>query len=456
MKDSIYDVAKKVLLNSTLTISKNVFNCFSIACDKGAILHKQIALDDYNNLGMGFGLKALDPIPQYTDIFRIPLSVGLNGIDMVDVIADERKAILKNLCQKISDTLAPEGPERERMCQVQSLVWQVIINNHFDIAANHAMVEAFPHEDLTQIIYMPKNLIDNLSSTNMKIYIAYTTFFYKTIYDMIIKDKVFEIDINLFIWAYSNVLARKINVAAHKYPVDILLPIMDYVNHSSSEPNIDIQPYHDYTHGNSYLVATALRNIEPGEQLLRHYGEDTNRNYMNKYGFFDKDNKRKELNLFYTRDFVEQLIHDQAVQEFLVHGAQAQPAKENLYKKNNVDMSGADSITIFVDKFETNILKYLRITLLNEGETAKAVSHDFGKIFSKENELRVFKFLKTIFDKHNSFIKNNNYSHKIESLGEIDTVDKFKMKNLYLLEEEEQFLLSKNVDYINKKLNTLI
>jgi hypothetical protein len=454
--ESVFDVARKLLLNSSLNISKNVFNCISKACDSGVVINKKIILHDYNCLGMGFGLKALEPIPANIDIFRVPLNAGLNGIDMVDMAADERKAILKNLIHTIGTTFAPEGPEREKMRQTQSLVWQVILNNNYEAATNNALVASFPHEDLTQIIYMNKELIDNLSSLNMKLYITYTTFFYKTLYEMITKDNIFEIDIGLFIWAYSNVLARKLTVEAPKQNIEVLIPIVDYINHSSSDPNVVTMPFHDYTDGRSYLQVTTIRDIEEGEQLLRHYGDDTNRNYMNKYGFFDIDNKRKELNLFYTQNIIELVMQDPAVQDYIMSGSQAEGLKQNLFKSNNVDMSGSNTITLYPNKFETNILKYLRIWFLDESQCLKAEGHDFAKIFSKENEIKVYKFLKVIFDKHLSLVKYNNYTDKIDILGVIDTVDKFKMKNLYLLEEEEQFLLSKNVDYINKKLNTLI
>src|SRR4051812_26453097 len=115
--ESVYQTARKVLLNSTLTISKSVYSCFASAFDRGAIVNNKIMLYDYNNLGMGYGLKALEQIPAQSEIFKIPLNTGLNGVDMVDMIEDERKSILKALCNNISNTIAPEGAPREKMYQ---------------------------------------------------------------------------------------------------------------------------------------------------------------------------------------------------------------------------------------------------------------------------------------------------------------------------------------------------
>jgi hypothetical protein len=455
-KESVIDITKKLLLNSTLLISKKVFNCFSSATENGAIINRNIALDDYNALGMGYGLKALEHIHTNTEIMRIPIGTGLNGVDMVDMLEDERKKVLKQLCNNIASTIAPEGPERERMYQVQSLVWQVMHNSQYEEATNNALISAFPTEDLTQIIYMKQEHINHLSSLNMKIYISYTTHFYKSIYEMVKKESIFDADLNFFIWAYNNVISRKLSVKSPKQSVEVILPILDYINHSSVDPNVTTVPYYDIKEDRSYVLLNSTREIQEGEQLFRFYGEDSNRNYMNKYGFFDKDNKRKDLNIFYTQHLFELILNEQIVQEYLYLMKQAKPLKEKLFKNNNVDLVVSDSIEIYPNKFDNEILKYLRIIFLSEEECIKAAGHDFGQIFSMENEIKVFKFLKVIFDKHFSLIKNNNYTNKIDALGEIDNVDKFKVKNLLLLEEEEQFILSKNVEYINKKLNTLI
>jgi hypothetical protein len=452
---NILDACKKVLLNSTLLISKPIYHCFHTAFERGSVLSKQVVLNDYNDQCMGYGFRALEPIPMNNEILRVPLSSGLNGIDMVDMVEDTRKKIVKQLCTKIAAHFAPEGVKRDKMYQIQTLTWQVILNNHYLEAANNSLVAAFPHEDLTQTIYFPKEIIDNASSLNVKIYISYSSYFYKTLFDYVKNENFFEIDINHFLWAYNNVLSRKLSVETRQN-VELLLPIIDYVNHSSIDPNVIVMPHFDINEKKSYLVLQSTRNIEAGEQLLRFYGEDNNRNYMNKYGFFDKENKIKELALFYDQNVLGLISHEAIVQEYFSYTRQAKSQKAKLFETNKIELGVSESILIYPNKFENMILKYLRINFLNEAECIKASGHDFSKIFSIENEIKVYKFLKVIFDKHFSFINYNNYTAKIEQIGKIDNIDKYKLLNLYLLEEEEQFLLSKNIDYLNKKLNTLI
>ena len=59
-------------------------------------------------------------------------------------------------------------------------------------------------------------------------------------------------------------------------------------------------------------------------------------------------------------------------------------------------------------------------------------------------------------NKHFSFVKNTNHQNLIERLGNIDSVEKYKTKCMYKLEEEEKKLLEKNLKYVESKMRNLL
>lgn len=62
------------------------------------------------------------------------------------------------------------------------------------------------------------------------------------------------------------------------------MPLLDMMNHSLT-PNVGVTPYYDKNENQSFLVATALRDIEPNEQLCVSYGNLSNIHLAQKYGF---------------------------------------------------------------------------------------------------------------------------------------------------------------------------
>lgn len=88
--------------------------------------------------------------------------------------------------------------------------------------------------------------------------------------------------------AFNTVSSRHVTFHEHDSDNDpnmklILLPVMDLLNHSNS-PNVALRPMHDKVFNRSYVTMTALKDIEPEDQLTVSYGSLSNIHSVQKYG----------------------------------------------------------------------------------------------------------------------------------------------------------------------------
>ena len=165
MKDAnsgkiIFDKIKTNLLNSTLKISHQIYNNFNSSLSRNITLYNNLSLEDYNNLEMGLGIKAMEEIEKGQEILTIPIITGLNGLEMIDIKSDQNLTILKSLMNKIAGLYSSKNPAEnsdnkfkkekndtfryEKMLQTQSLVWQAMVNLSNEGAYNHDLVNSFP------------------------------------------------------------------------------------------------------------------------------------------------------------------------------------------------------------------------------------------------------------------------------------------------------------------------
>ncbi len=496
------DTIKNSLLSAALNISKPIYNNFNITLSRNVHLYNPLELEDYNKLEMGIGIKSMEKIEKNREIMTIPIVSGLNGIEMLDIKNDENLKILKSLISKIAISYAEKPVDNksyeikpiinkidnfkyEKMLQTQSLIWQIIVNNLNERSYNYDLVNSFPKDELTQVAFFNKNIIDNMSSVSLKLFYSETISAYKYIYDLILQQGIFEVSQELFLWAYSNVLARKISILDHYSdldspnnkesngkPIELIAPIIEYINHSGSNSNVLYEPDYDFETKQSVVRLYSTREIEAGEQLLLDYcitEKFNNRQLMNRYGFFDITNPNKNIEIPFLMEDVF-IILDVISQKIIVKFLKLQKNekiksfKNNLLKKANLSdyEMKFSKLTIYENKFDLELMKYLRIAFLDESDLSdedkkgNLISFDFSKKYNDGNEKCVLEFCINILEKYNNYVKSNDYSKKIEQIGTIINKEQFMYKNMYLLEKEEKDLLEKNLKFLNKKLNTLI
>lgn len=504
----VFDKIKNKLLSSALEISKPIYNNFNMCLSRNISIYNSIQIEDYNNLEMGLGLKALEKINKNQEIMTIPIISGLNGLEMLDIKSDENLKILKRLIHNIANSYAqipyleeennnnknfikPKNKidefKYEKMLQTQSLIWQLIVGSINKDSYNYDLINSFPKEELTQLAYFDRNIIEKMTSISLKFFYNETISAFKYIYDQIVQEGIFELSQETFLWAYCNALSRKISIidyyntknlndsnASDKgSPIELIAPLVEYINHSSKDANVILEPDYDYELKQSIIRVYACNDIEQGQQLLLDYTETekfNNRQLINRYGFFDKENPNKNIEIpFLLADVFNlfELNKEEVFDKFtkLLENDNLKSFKNELLKKAKLlDFENKFfKLVLHDNKFDIELLKFLRIVFLMEedlndpSKKANLLNFDFSKKFSDSNERLVLSFCIGIIDKYYEVLKGNDYDKIIEGdLGKVESKDEFILKNMYLLENEEKNLLEKNLNFLKKKLNTLI
>jgi hypothetical protein len=478
------DEIKNCLLNSALNFSTKLYNNFNSAINRGMDLEFKISLQDYNHLEQGLGLRADEKIFKDKEVFLIPLSMGMNGLDLIDFKEHVNRKIIEESSRKVAKSLHPNDKFRqEKVYQNCILAWQILFSAHFENSYMHDMVEAFPIRDLTQPIYSRKELLEKIKSKNLIKYYHENNQFFDLIYSLLCRETTYDISIEEITWAFNCVFSRKLSILEQdtNSPYELLLPVVDYINHSSTQSNLLYQPYYERVDQRSYLSVVAKRDIEKGEQLFFDYGPYTNKKFVHMYGFFDRENPKVESDFYIHGQNLLNLLQiqpnsdeDETYRKFLYkieeitnkenYSSTSQfRIKHKLLEKNNATFLGGYNeinLTLFPNKFDIKFLKFLRIIFLDNGDISednigKVENHNFTNIYSRDNELKVYNFLKYILKKHISPIEEIDHEELISEIGLIDNVEKVKLKTMFLLEREEKMLLEKNIKYIDSKLNLI-
>jgi hypothetical protein len=503
---AIFDKLKNTLLSSALNISKPIYDNFSMTLSRKIALYNLIAIEDYNHLEMGLGIKALEKINKNQEIMTIPIISGLNGMEMLDIKSDQNLQILKKLIHNIAESYAQNlsGKEEEyesaqnkdfkkpkakidefkyeKMLQTQSLTWQIIVNSLHKDSYNYDLVNSFPKEELTQLAYFDRNILEKMSSASLKFFYSETIGAFKYIYDQIAKEGIFELSQENFLWAYNNTLSRKISIIDHYSnvsdnsdkgsPIELIAPIVEYINHSSSVANVFVEPDYDFDSKQSIIRLYAAENISEGDQLLLDYTKSdkfNNRQLMNRYGFFDKDNPNKNIEVPFLMEDVFNLfniLNEEIFMKFfkLQKNENLKNFKIELLRKAKLSdyENKFFKLTLYDNRFDLELLKYLRIAFLAEedlndaAKKANLLNFDFSIKFSDENERLVIMFCLGVLNNYFDNVKGNDYAKITGDIGKVESRKQFMLKNMYLLENEEKFLLEKSLKFLKKKLNTLI
>jgi hypothetical protein len=464
----IADLFKNSILNSALEISPKIYRIFSMSLERNIEVTCRLKLKDYNNLEMGLGLQASEHIREHREIMRIPVATGFNGMDLIDFKEDVSKTVIKETCWNIAKTFFPDNFKfrQEKNFQNLMLMWQILLNSYYKDAYNYDMVNAFPESDLTQPMFASENIYNNIKSINLKKYYHDNRLYMQTVYDLIAKEAIFEMSFDEVAWAYNNVLARKMIIVEpiSQMPYQLILPIIDYVNHSSIDANILVEPVFETERSTSFLSIKASRDIREGEQLFFDYGPMYNKKFMNMYGFYDDQNPIQESDFLFITSSENlygllQFTNEDIISEFYNKIASNVNLKSQIMTKNEISMDmfyPTFNLMLYNNKFENKLVKFLRIVYLENDQVENAINYDFNQMYSLENDKKVYSMIHVILNKHLSFVKDIKHSECIEALGTIDSAEKYKTKCMYKLENEEKILLEKNLKFLNNKLRNLL
>ncbi len=490
--DNLLNLIKSQFLNSVLVKSQMIYKSFLKGFSLGAELNKQISLENYNDKIMGFGYRALEDIGKGEEIMRIPVTAGFHGKELKHFTNDEHKVIVREMCEKSAQFFHQnQNISYQKLFQTQVLTMQVLLNFYNENAELNDFVNSFPFNDLTNINFWSQKTFENISSRNLKTLVIDNRNVQEILYSIISEKSMYDIRKDDFFWAYNNVNARKIsfldnpitsneeiemavnNINNKKTKFDysnqvyqMLLPLIDYFNHSF-EPNCRLEPIYDQQDDKSYVICISECGIKKDDQLFINYGNESNATFLVKYGFCINDNPNHETYI----SFFEQLEEEgnstpkfisTAQDNFLLNDLINSEInyKNTLLERLNIDFNNVVdyNLRLFPNKLDINILKILRILLLNnEANFSKdsAFNHDFSKMYSKNNEVLIHQYLLNTLNYHYRFINDKDYSEKIEQIGKIDSKEKLDTMNLYIMEREEQILLRKNIDYLNRKINEI-
>lgn len=399
----------------------------------------------------------------------------------MDIKDDIKKKLIKDLSLKAANSFYPHINSKtalknidrinyEKLIQTQLLTWQCLLNSHYQEAYNHDFVNSFPTQGFSLPIFIGNEIYNSINSINIKLKTRYSMSMNQLLYDYIAKDGVFELSFEDFIWAYTNVLTRKYSLIVQENPIEILVPILDYLNHSSINDNVEVLPYYDKIADVSYVLLLSTKDIESEQQLLRNYGTMNNMLYYMKYGFFEEQNLIKEISIPFIGENLSQTLKEQGIKlqyttvNILdkINQAMNDNIKIQLLRRYNININDflESEIKLFDNKFDSSNIKFLRIIFLEntDKDAEKILKHNFDTLYSRKNEKLVLDFLRQHL---NIFLDNlkkeeDYYTVSINKLGNIDSLEKYKMKNILRLENEEKELIIKNIKFIENKQNNLI
>jgi len=241
-----------------------------------------------------------------------------------------------------------------------------------------------------------------------------------------------------------------INLAASRYTILndqnfknglCVCPFVDLINHSFN-PNCEIC-YENTTDSNPSFLVKSLRKIDIGEQLFINYGDLSNYNFAQKYGFAIENNPYSNipLQIEYTRFF-----------NILKDGVET---KTELLRKCLKTPSDEDNfVLLYKNKIDENLLPKLRIWFMTPYEVLmvhREKNFDFHKRISKENEKRVMEFLIETLTNKLSSVSKTNFTKMKNTLKPFKTIHDYNLYTATLLEEEESQIIHYNLDNLFKK-----
>ena len=134
--------------------------------------------------------------------------------------------------------------------------------------------------------------------------------------------------------------------------------------------------------------------------------------------------------------------------------------KHKLYEHKGIqDYRGA--WYVYENKFDINLLKTLRIALLTT-EMVEQLTFDhlwnhetFDEPLSRTHEHVVLNALYDFLNLCYKTVSGKDYKEMRRDLSTIDNLHKLHLKNIFTIQDEEQQILKKNLEYVDNKITEL-
>ena len=438
------------LLNSAADFPKQIYNFVHWLSATDFKLYKKINFHDYNKHPdlMGYGLKANENIREGSRILNVPLNMALKSTHFIKEDSEQRGIMYQNMCEeavKILGNIPEEGKVKFR--HVLQLQGYIIGLARDDNPKYTPLVDTWPITDLTQPVFWDEGILGEVDSRNVIESQKVHSEIVENLYGALIRTKEYkELEYDWtaseFHWSYHVFQSRQTvqHGADWTHPdyTMLMVPLIEFINHSF-HPNCAIEPS---TQPTEYLMQlTALKDINVGEQLLITYGDFANIQIINKYGFAIPNNPNNMIILRLDK-------FGEFANIFNIE------SEKKYYLIMKLGLGSIDSERFYPNKISPNLIKKLRILFLSNEDFEKKSVEEFKiedfSVKSVHDKLIIEYIIEVLKD--NLSRVDKNYLELREGLGEIETLQDFHMRNLYILLEDEQYILKNNIPNIHKIL----
>ena len=132
-------------------------------------------------------------------------------------------------------------------------------------------MDVLPREDLTSLIFWPKNVLTEIDSDMLVQQYLETSSYYQHLHKLLTQnpDSPYaknnaQLPIEEFLWAFSVVSSRQLSLNNGEGSQEdpnlqlLIMPLLDFVNHSPTTqtegPNVVALPYHDTVNNESFVL----------------------------------------------------------------------------------------------------------------------------------------------------------------------------------------------------------
>lgn len=445
--------------------------------EKTSQLMKKIIIKDHYY--RGYNLVAEEKINGNSLIAQIPFNYCIHSVDIENFGNSKH---LKSHIFEISDKIIGKNNEEmyNNLCNHLTLIYKSLIFLQNKSSNLNSFVELFPKQinSLVNVNEKNKSLIDGVS---LKIAIDKYFFYILTINNYIQTNEVFKINEDLFHYLFCITNSKKMYFETEKGKTQCIIPLFEILKHSF-KPNCTIKIEWDSSVNKTMCNLYSIKDIIPGDSLSVCYDNSiTNTELALKYGFVDKNNPNKniEIPLVLGLNEANQIFKNKIDSNFfsMLQIINANTDKKNLLIEKMNKLYHLDlpfkfsnenlimSMLLYENKFDKLFMTILRIGFLDEIELNNCLNsnstHNFDNLYSQKNEQKSYIYLTYLLNGYLSkfnnqknessenLILNNDY---LKTICDKDSNDFYLIK---ILENEEKSILKKNLEYLSKKLNTI-
>ena len=429
------------LVDSASKLSKEMFNFSYWGMDHDLDLKSSIEFNDYNKIGMGYGLMLKEPIKAGLPLFRFPCKYSISSTDDGPFKASELldiKSKAENVKKKLFDFDEKKG---NYMYNLLLLTYKLMCYLKNKESSMKSYIASLPMRELPNLGSWKMEILCEVESQSLIDQIKHIYSVMNNLHDMMFnkgnKGKP-NVSNDEFNWAFS--------LASSRYaPIEIddgtlyLCPFIDYLNHSF-DPNCKLEFEKD--EGQNWIVTKSIKDINENEQLLINYGNMPNHMLAQKYGFAIENN---------PHSYILMQLNSYKYAEMMIDGIDTKAELMKTYL--NIEKNNMRETLLHKDKVDPKMLSQARVWMMDAYDTIELYQKkefNFNKRLNNRNEMRAKDLLLTLL--HSKYSKINKYDYKKAkaALMPFKNIHDYNLYTAKILEEEEQSILKYNINEIEK------